>query len=74
MTIHANAVFDKHMVAHLGDYDGESSLELHRRCAETYELTVYWRREDLTFCMTRAQLKSLGQALVRLADVQFIDG
>ncbi len=71
--VYAHAIFNKSNVAHLADKD-EGSLELSRRRSDIYELTIFWRTEDISFEMSKAELKALGQALVRLSEVTFIDG
>jgi hypothetical protein len=75
--INANAAFDKNGTAALGEHPEEAeAIELFHHWRDrnaVYDLTIFRRIDDLTFSMSREELKALGHALVRLADATFLE-
>jgi hypothetical protein len=73
--VNAQAAFDRHGTAHLQDTGPDDvGLELYRRWRDPnpiYDLTMFWRDDDTTLQLTRAELEALGHALVRLANEPF---
>jgi hypothetical protein len=77
MSINENAAFDKNNAACLQETsDDHVGLELYRcwRNREIfYDLTMFFRDDDMTVTVSREELKKLGRTLIRLADATFLE-
>jgi hypothetical protein len=76
--IERTPAFDRYNVARLGEISGDDCqmMELQRvweNREPRYRLTVFWRDEDMTYPMSRDELKRLGETLVRLANATFLE-
>jgi hypothetical protein len=75
--IERNAAFDRNNSACLAETsEDQTGLEVWRHWRDrepVYEMTMFWRDDDMTVSMSRDELKRLGETLVRLANATFLE-